>query len=113
MVSRQYYLTTLASWRGRAHRFAESHFVVANVSADAGVHDDTPVLALITADEATHTALESHADFEALPHPLARKPVSQRVAARLAPFGVTPGDDTFAVAEKLAHVHPLLRCRAF
>jgi hypothetical protein len=73
--------------------------------------DDALVIALISADEATHAALENDANFEALPHPLARTPISQRVAAALAPFGVASGDDTFTVAEKLARVHPLLRHR--
>ena len=75
--------------------------------------DATPILALIDADEGAHLAMENDAGFEALPHPLARTVVSQRVSAALTPFGVAHGDDTFAVAEKLARVNPLLRHRVF
>jgi hypothetical protein len=73
----------------------------------------TQILALIDADEGAHLAIENDAEFETLPHPLARVPVSQRVSAALAPFGVAHGDDTFTVAEKLARVNPLLRHRVF
>ena len=77
------------------------------------MNDAAPILTLVSADEAAHIALESDAEFEALPHPLARTPVSERVAAALAPLGVIFGDDTFTVAEKLARVNPLLRHRVF
>lgn len=112
MTGRRYYLTTLAAWQRHASRCAESHFVMAgNCDAEAG--KAVAILALITADEAAHIALENDAEFEALPHPLARTPVSERVAAALAEFGVASGDDTFTVAEKLARVNPLLRHRVF
>lgn len=75
--------------------------------------DATQILALIDADEGAHLAIENDSEFETLPHPLARVPVSQRVGAALAQFGVAQGDDTFTVAEKLAHVNPLLRHRVF
>lgn len=75
--------------------------------------DTTPILALIDADEGAHLAMENDAEFEELPHPLARTPVSKHVTSALAPFGVVRGDDTFAVAEKLARVNPLLRHRVF
>ncbi|MHB8484236.1 MAG: hypothetical protein ACYDCM_00695 [Candidatus Acidiferrales bacterium] len=75
--------------------------------------DATPILALIDADEGAHLAMENDAEFEALPHPLARVPVSQPVSAALAPFGVAHGDDTFTVAEKVARVNPLLHHRVF
>lgn len=113
MTGRLYFLTTLGAWRRNSARFAESHFVVTEASASGDEHKGTEILALITADEATHIALERDADFEPLPHPLARTPVSERVAAALSSFGVAPGDDTFTVAEKLAVVHPLLRHRVF
>jgi hypothetical protein len=79
----------------------------------ASPNDATLVFALITADEAAHIALENNVETEPLPHPLARTPISERVAGALAPFGVLSGDDTFTVAEKLAHVNPLLRHRVF
>lgn len=113
MVGRQYYLTNFSAWRRHAPRFSDSHFVVAKPSPVEEPTDDTVVLALIAADEATHAALEHDVDFVPLPHPLVRVPVSQRVAAALATFGVTPHDDTFAVAQKVARVHPLLRHRIF
>ncbi|MHB8413271.1 MAG: hypothetical protein ACYDDI_15185 [Candidatus Acidiferrales bacterium] len=77
------------------------------------VDDTTAILALIGADEGAHLAMENDAEFEELPHPLARTPVSKHVSAALAPFGVVHGDDTFTVAEKLARVNPLLRHRVF
>lgn len=113
MTGRLYFLTTLGAWRRNSARFGESHFVAIGESASNGELDETEIFALITADEATHIALERDPDFVALPHPLARTPVSQRVAAALAPIGVAPGDDTFTVSVKLARVHPLLRHRAF
>ena len=73
----------------------------------------TRILALIEADEGAHLAMENDVEFEALPHPLTRVSVSQRVSAALAQFGVAQGDDTFTVAEKLACVNPLLRHRVF
>ncbi|HEV2222624.1 MAG TPA: hypothetical protein VGR84_06445 [Candidatus Acidoferrales bacterium] len=78
-----------------------------------GAYGATQILALIDADEGAHLAMENDAEFETLPHPLARMPVSQRVSAALAQFGVAHGDDTFTVAEKLARVNPLLRHRVF
>ncbi|MHB8539436.1 MAG: hypothetical protein ACYDCD_00630 [Candidatus Acidiferrales bacterium] len=140
MHGRRYYLTTLGAWRRHAARCAETHFVTVNVpeeqsgqgsvasqQADGrnGVSDEqtqakacatddaTPILALIDADEGAHLAMENDAEFEELPHPLARTPVSKRVSVALAPFGVVHGDDTFIVTEKLARVNPLLRHRVF
>lgn len=82
--------------------------------AEACATDDaTPILALIDADEGAHLAMENDAEFEALPHPLARVSVSRRVSAALVQFGVAHGDDTFTVAEKMARVNPLLRHRVF
>jgi hypothetical protein len=123
MTGRRYYLTTLAAFERHASRFSESHYVAAAEPAQdepggvarqqATAASATPIFALIDADEAAHLALEGDADFEPLPHPLARAPVSERVAAALAPFGVAPGDDTFTVAEKVSRAHPLLRHRVF
>lgn len=112
MTGRRYYLTTPAAWQRHASSCRETHFV--SLSGAAGKASDTAlVLALITADEAAHIALENDSDVEPLPHPLARTPVSERVASALARFGVVRGDDTFTVAEKLARVNPLLRHRVF
>ena len=136
MTGRQYYFTTIGAWRRHAGRCAETHFVTVNALAeaandckdvsakqtqakacfgqmDSATDDATPILALIDADEGAHLAMENDAEFETLPHPLARAPVSQRVSAALAQFGVAPDDDTFAVAEKVSRVNPLLRHRVF
>ncbi|MGB6483263.1 MAG: hypothetical protein WBE86_07225 [Candidatus Acidiferrales bacterium] len=82
-------------------------------NGNASPNDATLVFALITADEAAHIALENDPETEPLPHPLARTAVSERVTGALAPFGVVSGDDTFTLAEKLAHLNPLLRYRVF
>jgi hypothetical protein len=113
MLGRQYYLTTLGAWRKRAAFFSDSHFVAATASPGNAATEDTPVLALISADEVAHASLENDSEFEPLPHPLVRVAVSARVAAALAPLGVVSTDDTFAVSVKLARVHPLLRHRVF
>lgn len=127
MTGRRYYFTTLGAWRRHAAHCAETHFVTVNgpgaqsgdgcigsQSEEAGPTDDaTRILALVDADEGAHLAMENDAEFETLPHPLARMPVSQRVGAALAHFGVAQGDDTFTVAEKLACANPLLRHRVF
>jgi hypothetical protein len=133
MNGRRYYLTTIAAWCRHAPHCAETHFVALDSPGEGSealagpgfspAGKGTPpagsgpdhrlVLALITADEAAHIALEDDSDVEALPHPLARTPISARAAAALASFGVVPGDDTFTVAEKLARANPLLRHRVF
>lgn len=78
-------------------------------TADAEVR----ILVLIEADEGVHLSLEDEPAFEALPHPLAQKPISDAAQAALAPHGVAPGATTFDAAETLARVHPLLRHRVF
>lgn len=128
MTGRQYYLTTDAAWRRHAHHFVEAHFIVLGATEQKGIADKaearavavspptmggTHILILIIADEAAHTALENDPEFEALPHPLACTPVSERVAVALASLGVLSGDDTLTVAEKVGRVNPLLRHRVF
>jgi hypothetical protein len=68
---------------------------------------------LIEADEGAHLALEDDAAFEALPHPLAQKPISETAQTALAAFGVAPGATTFDAVEAVATAHPLLRHRVF
>jgi hypothetical protein len=81
MTGRRYYLTTFAAWQLHASGCAESHFIaVAAGNSQESPGQGTPILALITADEAAHIALEADAEFEPLPHPLARTAVSERVA---------------------------------
>jgi hypothetical protein len=132
MTGKRYYITTLGAWRMHAPRFANSHFIVLDAaqppasapdSASAAGNcaasnapssdDGTPILVLIEADEGAHLALEDHAAFEALPHPLAQKPVSPAAQRVLAAHGVAPGATTFDAAEAAARVHPLLRHRVF
>jgi len=135
-----YYLTTLAAWQRHAHRFAGSHWIaLGNFPAQTGLESSataplepsrgegnssfapqtdslagaTPVLVLIEADEGAHLALESDADFHALPHPLSQKSISEAAQSALALFGVAPGATTFDAAESLGRVHPLLRFRVF
>ncbi|MFZ0737855.1 MAG: hypothetical protein WA002_15515 [Candidatus Acidiferrales bacterium] len=118
MHGRTYYLTTLSAWRRHATQFAASHFVHAQSSAAiaAGAPSaerDPAILALVEADEGVHNSLEADPEWEALPHPLANKPVSDRVASALVSHGVTPGATTFDVADAVARAHPILRYRVF
>ncbi len=83
MTGKRYYLTTLGAWHRHAGRFANSHWLALGQAApgDATGHFDpdevTPILVLIEADEGAHLALDDDAAFEALPHPLGQKPISE------------------------------------
>jgi hypothetical protein len=68
---------------------------------------------LIEADEGTHGVLEDDGAFDALPHPLSQKPISDLAQCALAAHGVAPGTSTFDATEVIAHIHPLLRHRVF
>jgi hypothetical protein len=119
MTGKLYYLTTLGAWHRHAARFANSHWLALSPDAPTVapgyvVPDNaTPILVLIEADEGAHLALEDDAAFEALPHPLAQKPISDAAQTALATYGVAPGATTFDAAEAVARVHPLLRHRVF
>jgi len=119
MTGKRYYLTTRGAWQRHAGRFANSHWLALNetVSAngsDAFVADDaTPIIVLVEGDEGAHLALEDDAAFEALPHPLAQKPISQSARDALASHDVPYGATTFDVAEAVGRAHPLLRHRVF
>ena len=88
-------------------------------SADSGgkpphsIEASARIMVLIEADEGVHLALEDNPAFEALPHPLAQKPISPAAQSALAPHGVPPGATTFDAAEALARLHPLLKHRVF
>jgi hypothetical protein len=111
MTGKRYYLTTLGDWQRHAARFANSHWLTLEPAAE---HDETArILVLIEADEGVHLSLEDDAAFEALPHPLAQKPISAATQSALAAHGVAPGATTFEVAEAVARVHSLLRHRVF
>jgi hypothetical protein len=115
MTGKAYYLTTLADWQRHAARFANSHWLALDSPApdSASLNNDARILVLIEADEGVHLALEDDPAFEALPHPLAQKPISDAAQSALAPHGVPPGATTFDAAEALARVHPLLKHRVF
>jgi len=109
MTGKRYYMTTLGDWKPHAARFANSHWLALDPAAD----DAARILVLIEADEGVHLSLEDESAFEALPHPLAQKPISDAAHAALSPHGVPPGATTFDAAEAVARVHPLLRHRVF
>lgn len=127
MTGKRYYLTTLGAWRRHAPRLVNSHFVILGVRPDpstdqssagncapSGDPDDAiSILALVEADEGAHLALEDDVAFEALPHPLIQRPISDAAQSALAAHGVRPGATTFDAAEVLARVHPLLRHQVF
>jgi hypothetical protein len=60
--------------------------------------DGTPVIVLVEADEGARLALEDDTAFEALPHPLGQKPISQSARAAFASHDVLYGATTFNVA---------------
>ncbi len=119
MTGKRYYLTALGAWHRHASRFVNSHWLALSAAAptvapgDVDADDATPILVLVEADEGAHLALEDDAAFEALPHPLAQKPISEAAQTVLAVHGITPGATTFDAAEAVARVHPLLRHRVF
>ena len=112
MTGKAYYITTLADWQRHASGFAHSHYIVLDEQAPA-TGAATKILVLVEADEGVHVALEDDPAFEALPHPLTQKPISDAAQTALAPHGVAPGATTFDAAEALARVHPLLKHRVF
>ena len=83
MTGKRYYLTTLGAWHRHAARFVNSHWLALGEAAptvapgEVAADDTTPILALVEADEGAHLALEDDVAFEALPHPLAQKPISE------------------------------------
>lgn len=104
MTGKRYYITTVDAWQRHTARFVHSHW--------AGL-EPPAILVLIEADEGAHLALEDDAAFEALPHPLEQKTISEAALAALAMHGVTAGATTFDAAEAMATIHPLLRHRVF
>lgn len=128
MTGKRYYLSTIGAWQRHTHRFAGSHFAVLTDKVNnpptaatgnccppppAPCTESTRILVLVEADEGVHLALDDDPAFEALPHPLAQKTISSAAQAALAPHGVASGATTFAAAEALALVHPLLRHTVF
>jgi hypothetical protein len=133
MTGKRYYLGTLGAWQRHAHRLAGSHFIIldddpappstkrppgapkeGNCSPPLPANaESTRILVLAEGDEGAHLAFDDDPAFEALPHPLAQKPISSAALAALAPHGVASGATTFDAAEALARVHPLLRHTVF
>jgi hypothetical protein len=125
MTGKAYYLTTLAALQRHSARLNTSHWLalVPNGepipaigepdSSAMALPETAQILALIEADEGAHLALEGDPDFQALPHPLAQRPISPEAQAALAAYGVAPGATTFDAAEAVAQFHPLLRHRVF
>ena len=117
MTGRRYYITSLADWHRHAHRFANSHWLALHdddgVIVSREVTRATRIVVLVDADEGVHLALEDDSAFEALPHPLASKPISAAAQAALATHGVAPGATTFDATELVSRAHPLLRHRVF
>lgn len=114
MAAKAYYLTTLGDWQRHSSRFANSHWLALEDESGSGaLSGSTRVLILVEGDEGAHLALEDDPAFEALPHPLAQRPISAAAQAALGRLGVDAGASTFDVAEAAARFHPLLRHRVF
>jgi hypothetical protein len=123
MTGKRYYITTRDAWQQHAGRFANSHWVElrsefgrhveADACASAGPEVHAPILVLVEGDEGAHLILEDDPAFEALPHPLGQKSISDSSQAALATLGVASGATSFDVAETVARIHPLLRHRVF
>jgi hypothetical protein len=93
MTGKRYYLTTRDNWQRHAGRFANSHWI--ELPSDLGGKPEpsvaltdpgvlAPILVLVEGDEGAHLTLEDDAAFEALPHPLGEKPISDSSQAALA-----------------------------
>lgn len=141
MTGKGYYITTIGDWKRRVGSFANSHWLLLD-GGDAGpssldrectseapvqrlalpgengvsldrLAESARILVLVEADEGTHGGLEDDASFEALPHPLTQKAISDGAQAVLAIHGVKSGASTFEATEVVSRVHPLLRHRVF
>lgn len=122
MTGKRYYIATREAWQKHAARFVNSHWIelgsswcgeAASASVSAGTEAPAQILVLVEGDEGAHLTLEDDPAFEALPHPLAQKAISEISSAALASLGVKPTAQTFDVAEIAAQIHPLLRHRVF
>lgn len=131
MTGKGYYITTIGDWKRRAGAFANSHWLLLGDATGGAAVDDAAarsketgvsvadidesrqILVLVEADEGMHGALEDDGAFEALPHPLSNKPISERAQSALAAHGVRSGASTFEATEIVARVHPLLKHRVF
>jgi hypothetical protein len=128
MTGRRYYITSLNAWQRHAARFANSHWLALDAASRelpnavdgellktmrAELPDAARILVLIEADEGVHLSLDDDSEFEALPHPLSPKSISDSTQAALAAHGVAPGATMFEATEIISRAHPLLRHRVF
>jgi hypothetical protein len=123
MTGKRYYVATREAWQKHAARFVNSHWIelaslgrgksAAGGSDSAAAEPPARILVLVEGDEGAHLTLEDDPAFEALPHPLAAKGISDASHEVLASLGVSPKASTFDVAERASQVHPLLRHRVF
>lgn len=123
MTGKRYYVTTREAWQKHAARFVNSHWIeLANLargesaaggSESLAAEPPARILLYVEGDEGAHLALEDDPAFEALPHPLAAKGISDSLQAALGSLGVKAKASTFDVAELASQVHPLLRHRVF
>lgn len=123
MTGKRYYVTTLHACQRHANRFSNSHWLTlrsaaaATSEAKSGPNDDraedSPILLLVEADEGAHAALEDDSAFEALPHPLAQTPISEKARSVLKMLELPSDATTFDVAEAASRFHPSLGHRVF
>ena len=122
MTGKRYYIATREACQKHAARFVNSHWIelgspwrgeAAGASVSVGAEAPAQILVLVEGDEGAHLALEDDPSFEALPHPLTQKAISESSHAALASLGLKPTAHTFDVAEIAAQIHPLLRYRVF
>ena len=123
MTGKLYYLTTIGDWGRYAEVFANSHWIILDTAtairvqnADTGtceIDGSTRIVALIETDEGIHGMLESDAAFDALPHPLSPKPISDTTRRALSLHGIPEAASTFEATEALGQIHPLLKTRVF
>ncbi len=111
MTGKLYYITTLGGWRRHVGKFVHSHWIA--LEAKRALDEASKIFVVVEGDEGAHSALEADPEFEALPHPLSDKPISELGRDALNGFALGPGAGTFEVAEALARVHPMLRHRVF
>ena len=123
MTGKLYYITTIGDWKRCAEVFANSHWITLEApaaasaeSADVGsceIGESIRIIVLIETDEGIHGMLEGDAAFEALPHPLSPKPISDVTRLALASRGIANAVSTFEATEALGQIHPLLKARIF
>jgi hypothetical protein len=111
MTGKLYYVTTLGGWRRHAARFLHSHWIA--LEAKRAIDNASKIFVVVDADEGAHVELEDDPEFEALPHPLSMRPISDSGVSALSDFGLSSGANTLEVAEAMARIHPLLRHRVF